>query len=355
MVPDWPRAGGDPAGGARLRDAPEDFEVTELLGFAPAGEGEHAWLQLQKTGLTTHELQQRVARCAGVARRDVGFSGIKDSRAVTRQWFSVWLPGRADPHWEGLAGEGDVQVLAVARHLRKLKRGVHRGNRFRLVLREVTAKRSELERRLQRVRLQGFPNYFGEQRFGYRGSTLAQAQAWASAGGARVSRNRRSLYLSALRASLFNSVLAERVDSGDWNRLLAGDVCMLQGTRSVFAVSEPDAELRQRVLAGDLHPALPLWGRGERIGSGESDRRQTLRLAADAATCRFLEQAGMTLAYRPARALADDFCWQFCDDGVLRLEFVLGAGSYATALLREVLQTDEAVGDQGSGGSSEQR
>ena len=348
MTPHWPRAWGATPGSALIRSCPEDFIVREQLGFEPSGDGEHVFLHLQKRNLNSMDLLQRVSELSGVAPRDIGFSGLKDRKAVTSQWFSVGMAGRTEPDWGVLETPGDVQVLAVARHRRKLRRGVHRANRFTLVLREVSGDHAALEQRLQLLRDEGVPNYFGEQRFGRGGSTLQQARRWMS-GGRRLSRAKRSLYLSALRSYLFNTLLGARVEAADWNRVLGGDVCMLQGTRSLFTCELADDDIQGRASRGDIHPALPLWGRGLSPAGPERARQQVECLADHVELCEFLEEAGLELAWRPARMLADDFCWQFCDDGSLQLDFALGAGSYATALLVELVQYKEGKVDSGNG------
>ena len=338
MQPVWPAALGPPLARGRLRSQPEDFRVYEELGFAPDGDGEHVLLHLEKTGLNTNDLAQRLSSLSGIHLRDISFSGMKDRNAVTRQWFSVRMAGRDEPEWQRLAEKGDVQVLEVARHRRKLKRGVHRSNRFELVLRELEGDGAELEARLQRIKVQGAPNYFGEQRFGRDGANLEQAQRWSQSGARRISRNKRSLYLSTLRSLLFNRLLADRVEAGDWNQVVPGDTCILAGTRSQFYCGQPDADIDARCAEGDLHPALPLWGRGvEKLeDDGQARRLDVLQDQAD--TADFLVDQGLALDWRPSRLIPDDFCWQFCDDDSLQLEFRLGAGSFATALLAEFVR-----------------
>lgn len=332
------RATGAPIARGLLRSSPEDFRVYEELGFELTGEGEHVFLQLQKRNLNTLELQQRIAKLSGIPERDIGISGLKDRNAVTIQWFSVRMAGKPEPDWQALSLGGeplDVEVLQIKRHQRKLKRGVHRANRFTLVLRDFQGEPEQLEQRLVLLRDEGFPNYFGEQRFGKGGSTIIQARRWMDAGGRKISRTKRSLYLSAMRSGLFNSLLAERVAQGSWNRVQDGDMCMLQGTRSQFSAEVADESLQARACAGDLHPALPLWGRFSSEALVKMPVLSSALVKDEQPVCDFLERAGMDLAWRPARALADDFCWQFCDDASLQLDFTLGAGSYATALLAE--------------------
>jgi len=350
MIPDWPRAGGEPPASALLRCHPEDFLVREELGFEPSGEGEHVFLYLEKRCLNTADLVSRVSGLAGIPQRDIGYSGMKDRNAVTRQWLSVRMAGRAEPDWRALQERGDIRVLEARRHARKLKRGVHRSNRFTLRLREVTGDLDALQRRLGDVAQAGAPNYFGEQRFGRDGATLARARQWAEGGGSRLSRGRRSLYLSALRSWLFNELLAARVRAGEWNRVLPGDVCVLRGSRSLFECPAVDDDIRARAASGDLGPGLPLWGRG---GPGASrERAASLMAGIDGAStvCAFLERQGLALDWRPARLLADDFCWHFCDDGSLQLDFALGAGGYATALLAEFIRyRDASIGEMAQG------
>lgn len=338
MMPAWPGVEGQPSTRALVRSVPEDFVVVEELGFRPSGEGEHVFLLLQKRQLNTQDLVRRVSVLSGIPRRDIGISGLKDRNAVTRQWLSVRMAGRTEPQWQELEQPGDVNVLECVRHTRKLKRGVHRGNAFTLRLRQLEGGRSDLEKRLQRVAQQGVPNYFGEQRFGREGSTLQQAESWMNGGGGRLPRERRGLYLSALRSYLFNELLAERVRSATWNQILDGDVCCLAGSRSVFNCERADAEIEERAHSGDIHPGLPLWGRGESQAALERAAKVLDGEQRSTAMCRFLEAAAMELAWRPARLIPDDFCWQFCDDDSLQLEFRLGAGSYATALLAELVQ-----------------
>ncbi|MFT4613622.1 MAG: tRNA pseudouridine13 synthase [Bacteroidia bacterium] len=326
-----PRAFGAAAGQARIRLAPADFRVFEELGFEPSGDGEHACLLIEKTGLNTLDLQRMLAEMAGVPRRDVGFSGMKDRNAVTHQWFSVGLAGRDEPHWQQLEQDHPLQILRVDRHQRKLRRGVHRANRFELTLRELQGKREALEARLQTLREKGVPNYFGEQRFGRNNSTLEQALAWSKQGGKRK-REQRSLMLSALRSHIFNQLLATRIEARSWDLVQAGDVCLLHGTRSFFHCETVDQDIQQRSACGDINAGLPLWGRSKNALVPHELPSELAPIGL------FLESQGLELAWRAARVIPDDFYWQFCDDDVLQLNFRLPAGSYATAVLSEFVQ-----------------
>ena len=123
---------GQPEVTARLRLLPEDFCVTEIPLVQPDGEGEHVWLWLRKRNENTPRVAEQLARFAGVHPRQVSYAGLKDRSAVTEQWFSVQMPGRDAPDWQGLNSE-TLTVLRHARHSRKLRRGALKGNRFRIL------------------------------------------------------------------------------------------------------------------------------------------------------------------------------------------------------------------------------
>lgn len=328
-----PRAhGGAPIGGA-LRAQPADFRVDEVLGFEPDGAGEHAFVLIEKTGANTEWVARQLAAAAGVAPMAVGFAGLKDRHAVTRQVFTVQMPGRDDPDWSALAIEG-VRVLAATRHGRKLKRGAHRGNRFRIRLRDVSGDRDVAEARLAAIRAHGVPNYFGEQRFGHGGHNVALAQALF--GGRRLPRAQRGIALSAARSELFNALLAARVASENWNRALDGEVWMLAGTHAIFGPEEWSDDLARRLDAFDIHPTGPLWGRGE---LRSTQAVQALELAAAAAhptLARGLESAGLKQERRALRLVPADLAHEWEADGSLVLDFRLDSGAFATTVLREL-------------------
>jgi tRNA pseudouridine13 synthase len=332
----WPHAWGEPLAHCLLRSRPEDFQVDEQLGFEPEGEGEHAFLFIEKRGLNTADVAGLLARTAGIPVRDIGYSGLKDKHALTRQWFSIGLAGRSEADWSALEND-QLRVLQCSRHRRKLRRGVHRSNRFRLTLREISADQALLGDRLQQLQTRGVPNYFGEQRFGIGGGNLDAGLAWLRGQVKKPQRHLRGIYLSALRSFLFNVSLSQRVQNDQWQAPVDGDVCMLSGSNSFFASEQVDEGLLARAQQGDVHLGLPLWGSGEAICSAALWQAQQQCLSDYEEICSFLLRQNLKLDWRAARLLPDDFCWQFCDDGTLILEFNLVPGGYATALLRELV------------------
>jgi tRNA pseudouridine13 synthase len=333
------RAHGGPAGQAYIRDRPEHFAVEEELGFEPDGEGGHVLLRVRKRGANTHWVARRLAELAGVPVRDVGFAGLKDRHAVTIQTFSVPVPGRELPGWRGHAGDG-FEVLSVARHRRKLRRGSHRGNRFRIVLAGFEGDRDRARAVLALLASAGAPNHFGPQRFGRGGANLETATRWFATGAAPTDRLQRAFALSAARAAVFNAVLAARLERGSWNRLEAGDIANLDGTGSIFAVPVVDAALEERCARLDVHPTGPLWGRGAMPSALERDVAHALGPLADGLAANGLESERRALRVRVA-GLTGEF-----DAGDLVLDFRLPRGAFATAVLNEIadvhgVDTDE--------------
>lgn len=330
---DLPRAhGGAPLRGV-LRATAEDFFVDEDLGFVPDGAGEHVFVRVEKRGANTDFVAKELARFAGVRPDVVSYAGLKDRHAVTRQTFSIHLPGKADPEWAALT-HAEFRVLDVARHGRKLQRGALKGNRFRIVLREVEGDRDAASAIINAIHAYGVPNYFGEQRFGREAANVERAKAMFA--GRRVQRHERSLFLSAARSQLFNAVLAARIEGGSWNRPLAGEVWMLDGTHSIFGPEPLTPELLARHTGGDIAQTGPMWGAGELRSTGavaELENATATRLPELAAG---LAAAGLRHERRSLVLRPRELAIGWSADDYADLSFYLNSGSYATVLLREI-------------------
>lgn len=337
-----PYAHGGPPLLARLRATQEDFVVDELQDIVPDGAGEHAWLVVRKRGANTDWVAKGLARFAGVSPMDVSYAGIKDRHAVTTQAFTVHLPGRPSPDWAQLGLDG-VEVIEHSRHGRKLKRGALRGNRFRIVLREVNGNRDAAEGALTAIAARGVPNYFGEQRFGLGGANVERAERmFTGEGRQRMDRNLRSMLLSAARSQLFNAVLAERVRRDCWDRGLAGEIWSLAGSRSWFGPEADSAALAERLASGDIHTSGPLWGKGVLPCADEALAIEEA-VCAEYATLRAgLERAGLEQERRALRLIPQSLRWNWVDADALQLEFELPPGTYATVVLREVADWADA-------------
>jgi tRNA pseudouridine13 synthase len=335
-LPDWPRAWGSPPVTATLRASAADFFVEEQLGFELSGAGEHVWLWIEKENLNTVDAAQRLARFSGLQERDVSYAGLKDKRAITRQWFCLHLLNR-DVDWSSWSDPA-LRILQVGRHDKKLRRGAHRGNRFQIVLRDVAGDIPAFEQRLAEIGERGVPNYFGEQRFGRDGRNIELARRWLAQGRPRLQRQQLSLNLSSLRSFLFNEVLAQRVLANNWCTPLRGEVFALHGSSSVFR-EELDESLRARIDSGDVHLSGPLPGRTASLAPEyEVEVLEQQALAPHIDLVEALRAAGVDAMRRSLRVKPADWRWAQLADNAWQLIFSLPKGCFATGVVRELVQ-----------------
>lgn len=392
---------------AVLKHIATDFRVHEVLSIDFSGEGEHLYLQVEKSSMNTDEVVSVLQTLFAVGSADVGLCGLKDRHSVSTQWFSVRTPQPADvfvaqaleyneaqrAQW----GETDAQLKSMRligheRHSRKLRRGAHRCNEFDITLRDIQACPIESDdsrenkgdealsvlvaARIDVIRRLGFPAYIGAQRFGEGGRNLQRASQWFASPRKRTSRQQRSLWLSSARSAVFNLVCAARVAEGTWQQPLAGEPLVLDGSKSFFVpddetdleselaegVSPADAgrleaaqaddtllaeEVRpsaaQRVDQFDVHPSAPWWGRGRSPALGECAEFEKQVLQPFAAFLEGLERGGLDQERRAIRAVASDLSTSWLAENVLQLKFSLSPGVFATTLIREIATVSEPV------------
>lgn len=324
-----------PSEHARLKAECADFIVLEDLGYNFSGDGEFVVVKVRKTDANTLFVGEKLADFAGISARDMGYAGLKDRRAVTEQWFCLQMPGKPTPDFNQFHLDG-VEILEVGRHNRKIRVGSLQGNYFELLLRDARPS-NELNARLEHLK-QGFPNYFTEQRFGRDGHNLTQALRWARGEIQVKDRKKRSFYLSAARSEIFNLVVAQRLQAGQIEQVMPGDILQLAGSHSHFNAGpdEDFAALQQRLNDGDLMLTAPLIGEPN-IAAGELENAI---VAQHQEFAPLMQQQKMKAARRPMLCRPMHLQWAFEDAG-LRLKFWLPAGSYATALVRELVQIEE--------------
>ena len=123
-----------PGIGGVLKHCPEAFVVEELPLYEPCGEGDHLFLWIEKRDVSAEMLTQHIASALSISRADVGMAGLKDRRAVTRQFVSV--PAECEANTAAIDSP-QTRVLAASRHTNKLKTGHLRGNRFEIRVTET--------------------------------------------------------------------------------------------------------------------------------------------------------------------------------------------------------------------------
>jgi tRNA pseudouridine13 synthase len=338
-----------PGVGGRIKAEPEDFEVEEVPAYEPSGEGEHLFLWVEKRDMGAEYFARQVARRLAIAAADVGTAGMKDRRAVARQWVSV--PATAEANLPQLDGDG-LRVLKVSRHGNKLKPGHLHGNRFRVLIRDADpAAAPALDAVLGRVSVGGLPNYYGPQRFG-RGGETARLGLALLRGEGKPPRNPflRKLALSATQSLLFNDCLARRLTDGLFRTVLAGDVLAKYPAGGMFVCTDPSAD-QNRFDSREIVHAGPMFGRKTFPSAGTAAEREGEVLRAWGLGAEAFRGFGKLLqgTRRHNLVYPDGLTAAWEPDG-LRLTMTLPAGTYATVLLREVMKSDAADTDDGERG-----
>lgn len=320
-----------------IRARPEDFRVEEIPAYEPAGNGDHLFVFFEKTDLGTPEAIRRLARALGSDPAQAGYAGLKDRRAVTRQWASFL---RADADRLHHAEDGTIRVLRAERHPHKLRTGHLRGNRFDILVRGAPSDRvADLRRQLDELARRGVPNYFGPQRFGRDGQNLEDAARWLLLGGhPPKQRFRRKLLVSTLQSAVFNELLAERVKRGQLDSLVDGDLVQKLDTGGLFVSSETAAD-QERAARFELSATGPMFGAKMRWPEREARRLEEAALARwgiDEATMSSFRKAGPGTR-RAYRVPLSNPAVEGTPEGI-RLSFGLPSGAYATVVLREILR-----------------
>jgi tRNA pseudouridine13 synthase len=303
----FPRASQiEPARGM-IKQQAEDFYVEEMMSPELSGEGEHVWLWVEKIGQNTEYLAGQIASFANVKKMDVGFSGQKDRWAKTRQWFSVYLGAKPEPDWSQFDFES-VVILSHTRHSKKLRRGEHYANYFKLVITQLENS-DNLDTLLSDVKKNGYPNYYGPQRFGNHGANLERGERYFE-GEIKASRSQRSFYLSAARSYLFNLNLARHVESGEWLENSEGGPLYGDSQRQVVPLNQVEIDILE------AHPSLK----------------------------KGIHQNRLKLERRPYKVMPENMSWHI-DGGQVRIEFTLPTGVFATSLLAEAFTISVGLGE----------
>jgi len=164
--------------------------------------------------------------------------------------------------------------------------------------------------------------------------------------GRRLSRPQRGIALSAARSFLFNDVLGARVRAANWDSALEGDVWMLGGTHAIFGPEPWNEDLATRLASLNIHPTGPMWGRGTLRTQGDARALEATIVDAHPALASGLELAGLEQERRSLRLAVADLAHAWEAEDILRLEFTLGAGAFATTVLREVCDWHSAPAAQ---------
>lgn len=326
---------GEPQATATLKAQPEHFFVSEKLSFTPSGNGEHFLVRIRKKGENTKYVANELAKACGVTSRDVSWAGLKDRHAITEQWFSVHLPGKPDPDLSEFVAshEGVEAVLETARHNQKMRPGDLIGNDFSLVVSDIQGDKQDIEARLDAIKQQGIPNYFGNQRFGNEGNNLKEARRWGERKYRLKDRSQRSFYLSAARSHLFNLVLSARIEQS----LLApmhGDL-LIDANDKLAPVT--DLAAAQALVEQGFQVSGPMTGDNALPTSDDAQAFEQEIVNTEPFLLAIIRDNRMQHERRALMVQPQNLSFAWEGDN-LRVNFGLPAGAFATALMREVIK-----------------
>lgn len=333
-----------PGIGGLLKESPEDFVVEEIPAYEPCGEGEHLFLWIEKRDLSAEEMARRIGRACGIPTPEIGTAGMKDRKGVTRQYVSI--PRRCSEVVSS-AESDQLKILRQTPHTNKLKTGHLRGNRFEIRLRDVQGSFDQVQQIAARLSAWGYPNYYGDQRFGRDRENLEWGYGLLT--GSRSVRKipfaKRKfllrLYLSSVQSGLFNLALARRIEAGTVRTVHRGDV--LEVTRSGGPFVSEDADVdQQRLDSGEVGITGPIFGGKMKQPSGEpADREESLLREAGLSSEVWGKFPQLTSGTRRAYLIHPDGLTVTEEEaGVFLFRFALPAGAYATVLLREFQKGD---------------
>lgn len=314
--------------------------VDEEPAYEPCGKGDHLYVQVEKKGWSMERLLLHLRDALDISQGEIGYAGLKDQHAVTRQWISV--PIRCEERLEKVEN-GAVRVVDTARHTNKIRTGHLRGNRFNILLRGTPENRVDAVRKVTDwVAANGMVNIFGNQRFG-RDLESARVGRDVVAGAMRISgmsRLKRKFSISAIQSYLFNLYMRERMAEERLRKVMVGDVMKKRDTGGLF-VAEDVAEVQARLDAGKLVVAGPIFGRKMVRAAGDSGQFEIEVMAKIGMNHYSFDSfhsygAGTR---RPLLTFPEEIEVEGCKSGI-RMRFFLPKGCYATVLLREVLKRD---------------
>lgn len=318
----------------RIKATPQDFLVEERPAYLPSGEGTHRFLWVEKEDVSGPMLVKAVARRLGVRPGDIGSAGLKDRRAVTRQWISV--PAEASEPPEAISGPlgdtGRIELLQHALHVNKLRTGHLKGNGFVIRILERRPEDDEaVQTALQAIQQRGFVNTFGEQRFG-RGNNVSAGLRLLS-GGRERDKQRRRFLVSSVQSALFNHWAKLRHEGAGFSEALEGDLLTKAGSGGVFMVEDAAAET-ERIRAGEVSVTGPIFGNKARRAEGPAAEYERAALAdfkldSDA----FTPMKKLAPGTRRAAVIRPTALSCQREGIALVARFDLPAGTYATVLL----------------------
>ena len=323
----------------QIRLQAKDFKVTELLDIELSNQGEHLWLYLEKIDSNTNWVAKQLSNVCQVPQKNIGFAGQKDRHAITKQWFSIQLPKITDVDKIQKALPEEISILKSGIHHRKLKIGQLDGNKFCIRIKNIKGDKQQIEKNIDLVKSHGVPNYFGEQRFGHDMGNIQKAGDWFTGNYKVKTRNLKSLLISTARSHIFNLIIAKRIEHGIWDKSITGDILQLNNSKSWFPETDASSdEISQRLNEFDIHLTAAMWGEQSTQAKADCASLET-EIANQFPKYKIgFEKFRLKQDRRAMRIVANNLQYNWLDND-LELSFELSSGSYATSIIREILDS----------------
>ncbi|WP_286009417.1 tRNA pseudouridine(13) synthase TruD [Methanobrevibacter woesei] len=404
--------------GGTIRNQYEDFYVEEIPDLIPTGEGPNVWIWIEKIGRTTLDVVLDIARDLHIDRKRMGFAGMKDKKARTRQWICISNMDSDEQFEQVKALSGQIyktDFLKVIRGRKKIRMGQLKGNKFRILIRDIddVEKSAEIASDiLKQLEVTGVPNYFGWQRFGKPrtnthlvGEALVENDLKKAVGryignpteeeneenqkarkayddgdlekslelmgkGMRYEKMMirelikdskkgeltdksyknalhalpkplQRMFVHAYQSFLFNAAVSKRVEMGI-NKYIEGDI-IINNEERIVRDKTPE-EYQELIDTFQVNPTSPLYGTkvpfaGGKVGEMEKSILDNYGLSKEDFEVPKMPRLGSHGLRRSMRFQVWDTSAIATDEGVLT-EFSINKGSYATAVLREVMKKD---------------
>ncbi|MBU1658277.1 tRNA pseudouridine(13) synthase TruD [bacterium] len=336
-----------------FRQSSRDFVVEEIPLYEFSGEGEHLVLYVRKKNLSTLELVGILAKYLGIKNKDIGYAGLKDKHAMTKQYIS--LHKKYEEAMEKFSDE-NIKIISKTHHNNKIKIGHLRGNRFFIRLKKVNPTSAlKIDEALKNINTFGMPNFFGYQRFGNDGDNHIEGEKIAK--GEKRERNPKikKLLINAYQSHLFNLWLSRRLEI---NTLVKS----FETSELETLLNMPNEELKKlkaqkhpfKLITGDIMEHYP-YGRLFEFDGTQEDIERFMK--------RSISPTGLLCGNKVKHALGQageiekDFDDVISEDGARRyawiyaeniegkyrseeawyeLNFSLPKGSYATVFVEEI-------------------
>jgi tRNA pseudouridine13 synthase len=336
-----------------FKQTPRDFVVEEIPLYEFSGEGEHLVLFVRKKELSTLELVGILAKYLNIKNKDIGYAGLKDKHAMTKQYIS--LHRNHEEKLENFEHES-IKILSKTYHNNKIRIGHLQGNRFFIKLKKVNPTSAQkIDEALKNIAELGMPNFFGFQRFGNDGDNHIQGEQIAK--GEKKERNPkiRKFLISAYQSHLFNLWLSRRLEI---NTLVQN----FKAEELETLLNMPQGEIAKlkaqthpfKLLSGDIMEHYPYGRLFDYDGSAHDlERFNTRDISVTGLLCGKKVKSSCDLAGVIEKEFDDTieadgarrYAWVYPTDiegrfkpieAQYELNFTLPKGSYATVLLEEI-------------------